>query len=229
MPFCAPPTDRTEEIVPVQDGGSARGYHGVRTPLADKVPGDSPADSRPGCIFYIAACVENLLFCRRPSVHELITERGGTAPWISAQSTRSVHGLWPGGPLGGAHRTGRVRRGQGGSSAAAACSAPGVLWAWQLAGWAARPAARSPARAAGRASRAGTLKSASVSGRPEPNCASTLRPRLSSPANRCSSTAEHLADRPVPAVLPELRQRVLEQRGRQVAQRPGAVRRATAR
>jgi hypothetical protein len=68
MPFCAPPADRTEGIVSVQnDGGSARGYHELRTSLAvQRSRGYSPADSRPGCILFIAAYVENLLFCRRP-------------------------------------------------------------------------------------------------------------------------------------------------------------------
>src|SRR5205823_1403517 len=52
------------------------------------VRGYSPADSRPGCILYIAADVENSLFCRIPRSMSQISWRttgrastGGGQPW----------------------------------------------------------------------------------------------------------------------------------------------------
>jgi hypothetical protein len=46
-------------------GGTARVITSSgRRWLRSSGPRDSPADSRPGCILYIAAYVENSLFCR---------------------------------------------------------------------------------------------------------------------------------------------------------------------
>lgn len=52
MPFCVPPTDRTGGMVPVQIGGSARGYHRMGfTISAFQQTRGRPTFSRPVWIF----------------------------------------------------------------------------------------------------------------------------------------------------------------------------------
>jgi hypothetical protein len=62
MPYCAPLTDRTEGIVPVQIGGSARGYQELFVPsTALASPG---YDGQPVVYLYIAELEVNALNCR---------------------------------------------------------------------------------------------------------------------------------------------------------------------
>jgi hypothetical protein len=62
MPFCAPPTDRTEEIAPVQNGGSARGYPANSLSLAVRVMVQC---DQPDLNLYAVPPLEmNVRFCR---------------------------------------------------------------------------------------------------------------------------------------------------------------------
>jgi hypothetical protein len=61
--ICAAQPMDAEIPAAVQIGGYPRGYHDVRPHWLRKVPRYTPADSRPGLHFIIAAEVENLLFC----------------------------------------------------------------------------------------------------------------------------------------------------------------------
>jgi hypothetical protein len=62
MPFCAPPADRTEGIVSIQNGGSARCYQAIFVPsTALASPG---YDGQPAVYLYIAALEVNVLNCR---------------------------------------------------------------------------------------------------------------------------------------------------------------------
>jgi hypothetical protein len=64
MPFCAPPTDRTEGIVSIQNGGSARGYQAIF--VASAALGSPGYDGQPAVYLYIAALEVNVLNCREP-------------------------------------------------------------------------------------------------------------------------------------------------------------------
>jgi hypothetical protein len=66
MPFCAPPTDRTEAIVPVQIGGYACGYQAIFVPsIALASPG---YDGQPAVYLYIAIRRPIVRFCRDEGV-----------------------------------------------------------------------------------------------------------------------------------------------------------------
>jgi hypothetical protein len=59
MPFCAPPTARTEGIVPVQNGGTARGYEAIFVP--SNALGSPGHDGQPAVYLYSAALEVNAL------------------------------------------------------------------------------------------------------------------------------------------------------------------------